>query len=102
MKTVVLAVMPAVAVFVLALGLPAPAKAGLVGYYQFDNATDLGLDSSGAGNNLTTVIGSGVAYSANGLSGGALSLSGQGSLTTLNGMVPGAFPTGDAGYTLAV
>jgi hypothetical protein len=98
-KNFVLNVAPVAAL--LGICLTAPASAQMVAFYQFNNASNLGLDSSGQGNNLVA-FGSGVAYTANGMSGGGLSLSGSGGLTTLNNMVPADFPTGDTAYTLSV
>jgi len=40
-------------VFVAALGISMSAQAGLVGLYRFENSGNLGLDSSGLGNDLT-------------------------------------------------
>jgi hypothetical protein len=77
-----------------------PARAGLVGLYQFNDPSDLGLDSSSNHNNLIT-FGSGVSYTAAGDFGGGLALSGGGGLTTLTGMVPNGFPLGNADYTIS-
>lgn len=75
------------------------AQASLVGLYQFNNSANLGLDSSGSGNNLITV--GNAAYAASGEQGGGLSLSG-GIMTTVSGMAPANFPLGGSSYTLSV
>src|SRR4051812_4579809 len=46
----------------------AAARADLIAYYQFNNASDLGQDSSGHGNNATNF---GATFSASGHEGGA-------------------------------
>ena len=79
----------------------APAQAALVGLYQFNDASNLGLDSSGNGNNLV-VVGSGVSYTANGAEGGGAKFTGSGDLTTSNGKTPVGTPLGNASYTLSV
>jgi hypothetical protein len=78
-----------------------PAQAVLVGYYQFDNATNIGFDSSGLGNNLIST-GPSAAYTSGGLTDGGLSLGGSGNLTTSSGAAPSLFPLGNASYTLDV
>lgn len=77
-----------------------PARAGLVGLYQFNDPGNLGQDSSSNHNDLIT-FGSGVSYTAAGDFGGGLSLSGGGGLTTVTGSVPSLFPLGNAGYTIS-
>ncbi|NML16136.1 LamG-like jellyroll fold domain-containing protein [Azohydromonas caseinilytica] len=57
------------------LGAPTAAQAGLIGLYQFNDAAQLGLDTSGAGRD-GTVSSSGADYSAAGYQGGAASFSG--------------------------
>jgi hypothetical protein len=81
---------------------PLSARASLVAYYQFNNSNDLGLDSSGNGNNLTVVSPGDVTYTANGLQGGAISLDGNGYLTTASGQAPPGVPLGNAPYTISV
>lgn len=54
----------------LSLGSGA-ARADLIAYYQFNNPSDLGQDSSGHGNNATNF---GATYSASGYNGGAAAL----------------------------
>jgi Ca2+-binding RTX toxin-like protein len=71
-----------------------------VAFYQFDNAGNLGLDSSGRGNNLV-VVGTGVGYSAAGQSGGGVSLGGAGHLSTLTGLVPTGVPLGGSAYSVS-
>lgn len=77
------------------------AEATVLGYYQFNNSNNLGVDSSGLGNNLVAV-GSGVTYTNNGQTGGGLNLTGAGNLSTTNGLVPIQFPLGNSSYTLQV
>jgi autotransporter-associated beta strand protein len=81
--------------------LPAapPIPSGTVGYWQFNNATNLGLDSSGLGNTLQTASGAPV-YSAAGKFGGALYLNGSSTLTTAG--FPDDMPTNSNSYTIAV
>lgn len=75
--------------------------APLVGLYTFNNAANLGQDSSGNSNNLIA-YGSGATYTANGATGGGLLLDGTSYLSTASQSVPGLFPTGNSAYTLAV
>ena len=63
-----------------------PARAGLVGFYQFNDPSDLGLDSSSNHNNLIT-FGSGVSYTAAGDFGGGLALSGGGERRDIAGHI---------------
>jgi hypothetical protein len=77
-----------------------PARASLVGLYQFNTPSNLGLDSSSYGNNLT-IFGSGVSYTSAGDFGGGLALTGSGGLTTLTGAVPTGFPLGNDDYTIS-
>ena len=72
-----------------------------VGYWRFNNAANLGADSSGLGNNLTTASGTPV-YSTNGLFGGSLYLNGSSTMTTLSGAFPVDFPLGASPYSIAV
>ncbi len=72
-----------------------------VAYYQFNNAANLGLDSSGLGNNLTTATGT-PTYSSAGMFGGALYLDGNSTMTTLSGAFPIGVPTNANPYTIAV
>ncbi|HEV7923937.1 MAG TPA: LamG-like jellyroll fold domain-containing protein, partial [Verrucomicrobiae bacterium] len=72
-----------------------------VGYWQFDNSADLGIDSSGLGNNLATASGT-PTYSSAGKFGGALYLDGNSTMTTLSGAFPLDVPTGANPYTIAV
>lgn len=81
---------------------PLPARASLVAYYTFNDSSDLGLDSSGNGNNLTVVSPGDVTYTANGLQGGAISLDGNGYLTTASGQAPSGVPLGNSAYTISV
>lgn len=91
----------AVARCFLFLGLilaPLPARADLIGYWDFSGAASLGQDKSGRGNTLA-VSGSGVAYTAAGRVGGGLSLTGAGCLAPA-GAVAG-LPVGNSPYTVA-
>ena len=72
-----------------------------VGYWQFNDPANLGIDSSGLGNNLTTATGE-PAYSSTGMFGGSLYLDGDSTMTTLSGAFPFAVPTNDNPYTIAV
>jgi hypothetical protein len=72
-----------------------------VGYWQFNNSADLGLDSSGLGNNLTTASGT-PTYSSAGKFGGALYLDGNSTMSTLSGAFPIDVPTNAEPYTIAV
>jgi VCBS repeat-containing protein len=73
---------------------------GLVAFYKFNDASNLGLDSSGNGNNLITV-GSNVSYTPSGEYGGGLALGGGGYLSTVNGSVPAGVPLGGQSYTIS-
>ena len=72
---------------------------GVVAYYQFNNSSNLGADSSGCDNNLVTASGTPL-YSANGKFGGALYLDGS---STMNkgGAFPAGVPTGNSPYTVS-
>jgi uncharacterized repeat protein (TIGR03806 family) len=72
-----------------------------VGYWQFNNPTNLGIDSSGLGNNLTTASGS-PTYSSAGKFGGALYVDGNSTMSTLSGAFPLNVPIGANPYTMAV
>ena len=85
------------------LQLPAapPIPSGTVGYWQFNNAANLGADTSGQGNTLKTASGAPV-YSPAGKFGGALYLNGSSTLNTLSGNFPNGVPTNTSPYTIAV
>jgi len=72
-----------------------------VAYWQFNNATNLGLDSSRLGNTLATATGAPV-YSSAGRFGGALYLNGASTMTTLTGTFPAGVPVGASPYTIGV
>ena len=100
--------MPNVVSRVVSLGLAvafaailpvASARADLVGLYAFDDAANLGRDTSGHGNDL---IGVGTVAAGVGFTGGGLSLTGAGYLTTTSGEVPSLFPVGASSYTISV
>ncbi len=67
-------------------------------YYTFNNATNLGLDSSGNGNTLVTATGTPI-YANNGQFGGALYLDGNSTLTTAG--FPAGVPTNNSPFTIA-
>ena len=71
----------------------------LVGLYTFNNAANLGQDSSGKGNNL---ILKGHPQAGTGFTGGGLALDGSSYLSTHDGNSPSAFPAYGAAYTIAV
>ena len=72
-----------------------------VGYWQFNNSANLGLDSSAFGNNLTTASGT-PTYSSAGMFGGALYLDGGSTMTTLSGAFPNGVPTGSNPFSIAL
>jgi hypothetical protein len=85
----------------LCSGLSFTARADLIAYYQFQNPNDLGLDSSGNGNNL--VVNGSVGSTSDGVNGGGgLVLTGQGDLSTVSGLAPSDFPQGNSDYTISV
>lgn len=75
----------------------APAQAGLVALYTYDTPGNLGLDSSGKGNNL---LNSGATSAATGKYGAGLELGGSAMLYSATGTLVG-LPTGDSSYTIA-
>ncbi len=76
---------------------------GLVGLYRFNDANNLGLDSSGLGNNLVDKGQSLVQYTSLGQSGGgAYFPSSFAYLSTSDGKVPTGFPLGNSSYTFSV
>lgn len=78
-----------------AVGLPSGAAA----YYAFDDGGNLGLDSSGTGNNLTANAGT-PTFFANGNIGGALDLRGTNASLAMPGLAfPTDVPTGGSAYT---
>jgi uncharacterized repeat protein (TIGR03806 family) len=72
-----------------------------VGYWQFNDSADLGIDSSGLGNHLTTASGA-PTYSSTGMFGGSLYLDGNSTMTTLSGEFPFEVPINASPYTIAV
>ncbi len=72
-----------------------------VGYWQFSNPTNLGFDSSGLSNTLTTASGTPF-YTNNGMFGGAVYLDGNSTMTTLSGAFPIGVPINASPYTIAV
>ena len=79
------------------LALAPAATAGLVGLYTYANARNLGLDTSGKGNNL---VATGTVAATSGVYGGGLNLEGNAALLSATGTLAG-LPTGDASYTIA-
>lgn len=75
---------------------------GTVGYWPFTNASNIGGDSSGQGNTLTTASGTPVHSEIGEFVGGSLYLDGNTSLNTLSGTFPSGIPTGASSYTIAV
>ena len=96
----------AAAALLLAL-LVTPGRADLVGLYRFEDANNLGKDSSGKGNDLTAFGGS--SSDPSGKHGQGLALNGaDGVLAISDGMggidddsLPNGFPLNHASYTLA-
>jgi hypothetical protein len=88
----------ALSVGIVMSALAPNAHAGLVGLYTYDDASNLGKDSSGKGNNLTAGFGTptGVA----GKFGGGMDLNGNADLVSPTGYVNG-LPTGNSSYTIA-
>jgi hypothetical protein len=74
------------------------AHADLIGLYTYDDAKNLGKDSSGKGNNL--VAGYGTPTGVTGKFGGGMDLSGADDLVSPTGYVNG-LPTGTSSYTIA-
>ena len=73
------------------------ANAGLVALYTYDNALNLGLDSSGNGNNLVSL--NSTVGSAAGVYGGAANFSGGNALVSTSGTLAG-LPIGGSSYTI--
>ncbi len=71
------------------------------GYWQFSNSTNLGLDSSGLGNQLATASGTPI-YSNAGKFGGALYLDGNSTMSTPSGLFPVGVPVNASPYSIAV
>ena len=86
---------------ILQLPAASPIPSGTVGYWQFNSPANLGADSSGEGNTLTTGTGE-PAYSSVGKFEGALYLDGNSTMTTTSGVFPIGVPTGSNAYALAV
>ena len=72
------------------------AHASLIALYTYDNASNLGQDSSGKGNNL---VGLNTPTSATGLYGGAVNFNGNNDLYSTSGTLSG-LPTGGSSYTI--
>lgn len=87
---------------VLALGLLvsaiAPAQAGLIALYTYDNAANLGQDSSGKGNNLVSAYGTPTSVA--GKYGTGMDLNGNAALMSASGTLLG-LPIGGSSYTIA-
>src|SRR4030095_10668019 len=89
---------PARLILAIYLLLLASANAGLIGYWNFDNAGDLGADASGSGNAL--VSNGGATQAASGKFGGGLSLNGTSAYLSKASAVTG-LPTGNSPYTIS-
>jgi hypothetical protein len=72
--------------------------AGLIGYWNFDNAGDLGADASGTGNGL--VANGGATQTASGKFGGGLQLNGTSAYLSKASAVA-SLPTGNSPYTIS-
>lgn len=83
---------------ICSLLLAASTQAGLIGYWNFDNAADLGADGSGSGNTL--VANGGAVQTASGKFGSGLSLNGTSSFLSKATAVTG-LPTGNSPYTIS-
>lgn len=86
----------------LALGLLvsaiAPAHASLIALYTYDNAANLGQDTSGKGNNLMAAYGTPTSVA--GKYGTGMDLNGNAALVSASGTLLG-LPTGGSSYTIA-
>jgi hypothetical protein len=89
---------PARLILAIYLFLVASANAGLIGYWNFDNAGDLGADGSGNGNALA--VNGGATQTASGKFGGGLSLNGTSAFLSKASAVTG-LPTGNSAYTIS-
>lgn len=76
----------------------ATSQAALVAYYDYNVAANLGLDTSGLGNNL---VASGTPTSGAGVNGGGLELNGTNAMLVPSGGFPTGVPTGNSSYTIA-
>ena len=81
-----------------ALLIAPSAHAGLIALYTYDTASNLGLDSSGKGNNLASL--NSTPASATGVFGGAVNFSGANALYSTTGTLNG-LPTGNSSYTIS-
>ena len=77
-----------------------PSLNGAVAFYDFDDASNLGRDSSDQNNALAASVGS-PQYSADGKFGGSLYLDGGSLLRTASGLFPTGVPTGVSPYTVS-
>lgn len=87
-----------IAVTVALATLAPAAHADLIGLYKYDNAQNLGLDSSGKGNNL--VAGTGAPVAVAGKFGGGVNLDASSDLVSASGAIAG-LPVGNSSYTIA-
>ena len=91
-------ILVAMAAVLIAVLMTTPGHAqSAVGWWTFDDVSNLGKDSSKSGNNLTND--GDVSYAAGGQFGGALSLDGDGDMLTGNPF--SAVPTGNEQYSLS-
>ena len=81
-----------------ALLIAPSAHAGLIALYTYDNVSNLGLDSSGKGNNLNSL--NSTPTSATGVYGSAVNFNGGNALYSTSGTLNG-LPTGNSSYTIS-
>ncbi len=86
--------------FFLGWLLQMTAGATLIGYWGFDNSGNVGQDTSGGGNNLTSA--NAAAYSATGHTGGGLALNGTNQYLYPAGGTVAGLPIGNSNYTVSV
>lgn len=81
-----------------ALAFAPAAHAGLIGLYQYNTAGNIGVDSSGKGNNL---VASGAVLGVAGKYGGGLDLNGYNAMLVSPTDTLVGLPTGNSSYTIA-
>ncbi len=84
--------------FAALLTVAPAANASLIALYTYDNAANLGLDSSGNGNNLSSK--NSTPGATTGVYGGGINFSGNNALYSLTGTLVG-LPTGGSSYTIS-
>lgn len=85
-------------IIAICLLFTASTHAGLIGYWNFDNAGNLGADASGNGNALT--VNGGATQEPTGKFGGGLALNGSSGFLSKATAVTG-LPTGNSSYTIS-